>query len=113
MVAAYFGVLVWSSVLSPSRQHSQVQPFWVTRESKKIRLSSFNKALSTLAHTRTHWRVQNSRTKLSRQPTVSLLYVQNKTAFANRESSRVKLHTCGNDCHALVKRSIAVVVLSR
>ena len=34
---------------------------------------------------------------------MSLLYVL-ATAFANRESSRVKPHSSGNDCHALVKK---------
>ena len=38
----------------------------------------------------------------TRQPTVSLLYVL-ATAFANRESSRVKPHIYENDWHALVK----------
>ena len=73
MVAAYFGVLVWSPVPSPSHQHPRAQSFWVTRESKKIRLSSFNKALGILAGTKTHRRVQKSRTMLSRQATVSLI----------------------------------------
>ena len=102
MVTAYFGVLVWSPVLSPSHQHPQAQPFCVTMESKKICRSSFNKALGTLVGTKTHWLIQNSRAMLSRQPTVSLLYVL-VTAFANRESSHVKL-TPGNDCHTLVKK---------
>ena len=109
MVAAQLGVLVWRIILSPSRQHQQAQPLRVTRELKKIRFSSFNKALGTLVGTTTHWHVQNSHTMLSsmsRQPKVSLLYVL-ATAFANRESSHVKPHTSGNDCHALVKRSIA------
>ena len=45
-----------------------------------------------MAGTKTHSRVQNTRTILSRQPTVSLLYIL-ATAFANPESSRVKAHT--------------------
>ena len=71
MVAAYFGVLVWSPVPSRSHQHLQAQPLCVMSELEKIRLYSFNKAFGTLSGTKTHWRVQNSRTMLSRQPTMS------------------------------------------
>ena len=103
MVAAYSGVLVWSPVPSPSHQHPLVQPHWVTKELKKICLSSSNNVLSALVGTTTHWRVQNSHTTLTRQSTVSLLYVL-ASPFAHRESSRVKPHTSGNDFHTLMKK---------
>ena len=91
-LAGYSGVPVWSTVLSTtSRQHPPAQPLWVRRESKKIRLPFFNKAVGTLVGP-THLHVQNSRTSLTRQPTVNLLYAL-ATAFANRKSSRVKPHT--------------------
>ena len=85
MVAALSGVLVWIPVPSARRQHPQAQPL---REPKKVRVFSFNKALSTLVDTKTHWHVQKPRTMLKRQPNVSLLYVL-ATASANHESSRV------------------------
>ena len=77
MVAAYSGVLVWSLFPSPSHQHPQAQSLRVMRE-QKILSPPLTKLLD----------VQNSHTMLSRQPTVSLLYVL-ATAFANYESSCV------------------------
>ena len=112
MVAAYSGMFVWSPVPSPSHQHPQAQPHWVTRERKKIcPLSSFNNALSALVDTKTHWHVQNSHTMLSRQHNVSLLYALT-TTFAYRDSSRVKPHTPGKDCHTLVKKVYKLLPLN-
>ena len=62
--------------------------------------------LGALVGTPTHWHVQNLRTMLSRHATVSLLYVF-VTAFANRESSRVKPHTIATPSG---KRSVHVAL---
>ena len=70
---------------------------------EKFRISFFSKVLNTLVGTTTHLHVHNTRTMQSRQPTVSLLYVL-ATAFANRESQRVTLHTSSSGCHALLKK---------
>ena len=57
MVAEYFGVLVGSPA---------------TREENKFLPRNLTKRF---VHTPTDWHVYNSRTMLSRQPTLSLLYV--------------------------------------
>ena len=71
-----------------SYPHPQAQPIRVTRELRKVPVSTFNKALGSLVGTKTHWHVKKSCAMLTRQPNVSVLYVLD-TASANYESSRV------------------------
>ena len=78
IVAAYPSVFIWNPVQSEvptplvASMHEGFQ--------KKL-VFSINKALLTLVDTTTDWHVQNSRTMLTRQPTVSLLYVLATASF--------------------------------